>query len=356
MNPESSADTTSKGWIRNQVSYFSAVELSKKKSANILKGALGHWIDFFLIALIFCATFFAVSFVLIGTEVIIGELAGDDTFVTIVSHPLENNLVPSFSEWSKAPDEPLEHLRVVGVLSILIGLITLVCFIIVLIQLFKQNVGLGILGIIIGLFTFIWGWVKAKEKDLTRVMTVWTTLWVAQIIIYVVILVVPRIIPIANFIIAVLVGLYALYFYITYLIAEDGQTRGMRIANIELFRKDGKELSSRGGIGGIGAGPAIILSLFYIIFLPIFGIVSYLQFEFAFLWSFIDGFKKLDLVFAGTDIVLNLLLSFGYWILSVAIILLGILIFGIIFHIVWLLAGVIADVLGKDEPEMGISL
>jgi len=62
------------------------------------------------------------------------------------------------------------------------------------------------------------------------------------------------------------------------------------------------------------------------------------------------------LVFAGNNVALNLLMTFGYWIVSVGIVLAGIVIFGIVFHIIWLLAGVIANVLGKDEPEMGVSL
>jgi hypothetical protein len=58
----------------------------------------------------------------------------------------------------------------------------LVCFVIVLIQLFKQNVGLGILGLLCSLFTFIWGWVKAAELQLKKVMVWWTILLVGTIV------------------------------------------------------------------------------------------------------------------------------------------------------------------------------
>ena len=71
-----------------------------------------------------------------------------------------------------------------SVLMTLLGLGSLVCLILVLIPLFKENVGLGILGIICGLFTFVWGWVKAKEKGLTKIMTIWTILWVATMLVY----------------------------------------------------------------------------------------------------------------------------------------------------------------------------
>ena len=50
-----------------------------------------------------------------------------------------------------------------------------ICFIMVLIPLFKtKGVGHGILGIICGLYTFIWGWINAKQLNLTKVMLVWT--------------------------------------------------------------------------------------------------------------------------------------------------------------------------------------
>jgi hypothetical protein len=61
------------------------------------------------------------------------------------------------------------------ILLIAVVLVSLVCWIKVLIVLFsKAGVGLGILGIICSLFAFIWGWMKHKEYGLTKVMTVWT--------------------------------------------------------------------------------------------------------------------------------------------------------------------------------------
>jgi hypothetical protein len=69
-----------------------------------------------------------------------------------------------------------------AILAMLCSLGCLVCFIIVLIQLFKENVGLGILGLICGIFTYIWGWVKAAELNLKKVMLWWTILLIGSII------------------------------------------------------------------------------------------------------------------------------------------------------------------------------
>jgi len=74
-------------------------------------------------------------------------------------------------------------MAIASILLVLLGLGSLVCWILVLIPLFKENVGLGILGIICGIFTFVWGWVKAKEKDLTTVMIVWTVLIILSLIV-----------------------------------------------------------------------------------------------------------------------------------------------------------------------------
>ncbi|MBN1998713.1 hypothetical protein JW935_14230 [candidate division KSB1 bacterium] len=57
----------------------------------------------------------------------------------------------------------------------LISAVSIVCWIMVLIKLFKkEGVGLGILGIICGLYTFIWGWLNHKKQNLTIVMIVWS--------------------------------------------------------------------------------------------------------------------------------------------------------------------------------------
>ena len=69
-------------------------------------------------------------------------------------------------------------------LGLLVNLICLICFIIVLIKLF-QNEGVlkGILGLICGLYTFIWGWMNATKLNIKTIMMVWTLLIIVAIII-----------------------------------------------------------------------------------------------------------------------------------------------------------------------------
>lgn len=69
-----------------------------------------------------------------------------------------------------------------GILAIVCGVASLVCWIMVLIKIFKDNVGLGILGIICSLFAFIYGWVKATEYGIKKVMLWWTILILAGIV------------------------------------------------------------------------------------------------------------------------------------------------------------------------------
>jgi hypothetical protein len=60
-------------------------------------------------------------------------------------------------------------------LILLVGLVNFVLAIIVLIRLFRRKGILhGILGLICMLYTFIWGWMKAKEENLTTIMIAWT--------------------------------------------------------------------------------------------------------------------------------------------------------------------------------------
>ncbi len=62
-------------------------------------------------------------------------------------------------------------------LMYLVGLGSLVCAILVLIKLFqKEGVGLGILGILCFLYTFIWGWINHKAQKITNIMLIWTAL------------------------------------------------------------------------------------------------------------------------------------------------------------------------------------
>jgi hypothetical protein len=70
-----------------------------------------------------------------------------------------------------------------GLLAMLLALGCLVCFIIVLIKLFQNEGALkGILGLICGLYTFIWGWINATKLGIKNIMLIWTALIILSII------------------------------------------------------------------------------------------------------------------------------------------------------------------------------
>ena len=61
------------------------------------------------------------------------------------------------------------------ILAGLTSLVAFVMFVIVLIKLFQREGALkGILGIICALYTFVWGWMKNKEENITTFMWIWT--------------------------------------------------------------------------------------------------------------------------------------------------------------------------------------
>lgn len=67
----------------------------------------------------------------------------------------------------------------------LVSLASLVCLIAVLIPLFKkEGVLKGILGIICGLYTYIWGWMHVNDESLKlkNWMYVWTVVIILNII------------------------------------------------------------------------------------------------------------------------------------------------------------------------------
>jgi hypothetical protein len=58
-------------------------------------------------------------------------------------------------------------------LSYIAAGLSVVCWILVLVQMFKQSVGKGILGLICGLYAFIWGWMNSN-LGLKNIMLLWT--------------------------------------------------------------------------------------------------------------------------------------------------------------------------------------
>ncbi len=74
-------------------------------------------------------------------------------------------------------------MSILSILYFLVSLVALVLAILVLIKLFQKEGALkGILGIICMLYTFIWGWMKAKELQITNIMWGWTACIVVQLI------------------------------------------------------------------------------------------------------------------------------------------------------------------------------
>ena len=70
-----------------------------------------------------------------------------------------------------------------AILAQLVGLACLVPFIMVLIKLFQTKGALhGILGIICGLYTFIWGWMNATTLNIKNIMLIWTGLIIVSVI------------------------------------------------------------------------------------------------------------------------------------------------------------------------------
>jgi hypothetical protein len=76
-------------------------------------------------------------------------------------------------------------------LMTLFGIVSLVCFILVLVEMFRrQQTGLAIAFIVLAFCTgigfpiaFVYGWTKAGEWNLKKVMVGWTVCWVVQLVI-----------------------------------------------------------------------------------------------------------------------------------------------------------------------------
>lgn len=327
MNPESNPARTPQGWLKNQVNQFSPKEISEKKSPHIIRAAFGHWFDFFKFAITFLAVFLFVQFILIGGEILFTDISGIKVLAPLEKLP-EEVPVQAVEEDTSAVEEEMED------------------------EMAEEDaLAEDVSDEIETVAEAVIPTPEAGEEDPweARARAFFGTssdeypdfISFDQF----------RLVMTINTIIALLLAIFVFYYHFFYLLSEDGQTYGLRSGRVELIRKDGRELSSGGGIGGLGKGPAIIFSVFYLIFLPVFFILTKLQVEYAFLWSFIEGFKTLDLAIAGHDIVLNILLMFGHWILSIVILVGACFVIGLLFHIIWMLANIIANTIGKDEPK-----
>lgn len=70
------------------------------------------------------------------------------------------------------------------ILSMLLVLGSVICFVIVLIKLFQTEGALkGILGLICSLYTFIWGWMNATKLNIKNIMMIWTAILILAFIV-----------------------------------------------------------------------------------------------------------------------------------------------------------------------------
>jgi len=70
-----------------------------------------------------------------------------------------------------------------GILGTIVWLGCIVCLIMVVIKMFQsQGVLHGILGLICGLYAFIWGWINADREGLKNIMMIWTLLLLVSIV------------------------------------------------------------------------------------------------------------------------------------------------------------------------------
>lgn len=69
------------------------------------------------------------------------------------------------------------------VLLVVGGIGSLVCWIMILIKMFQNDKPLiGILGILCGLWAFIWGWMKSSSLGLKKTMMLWSACFVLSIV------------------------------------------------------------------------------------------------------------------------------------------------------------------------------
>lgn len=64
-----------------------------------------------------------------------------------------------------------------GILALVALIGCVICWIIVLVKIFQNDGALkGIIGLICGLFAFIWGWMNATRLGVKNIMMIWTVL------------------------------------------------------------------------------------------------------------------------------------------------------------------------------------
>jgi len=70
-----------------------------------------------------------------------------------------------------------------GILGMVVWLGCIICLIMVVIKMLQDAGPLhGILGIICGLYAFIWGWINSDRLGIRNIMLIWTLLIVVSIV------------------------------------------------------------------------------------------------------------------------------------------------------------------------------
>ncbi|GEM_PF-4801118 len=68
------------------------------------------------------------------------------------------------------------------IMAILANLVGFAFMIVILVKIFKENTGLGILGIFFPAFIYVYGWIKVKDYKCMKLMIAWTGLTVVAIL------------------------------------------------------------------------------------------------------------------------------------------------------------------------------
>ena len=69
------------------------------------------------------------------------------------------------------------------ILALLASLGCIVCWIIVVVKMFQTAGAVqGIIGLICGIWAFIWGWMNAGKAGIRNIMLIWTILIIAGIV------------------------------------------------------------------------------------------------------------------------------------------------------------------------------
>ncbi|BDS05290.1 hypothetical protein NT6N_03300 [Oceaniferula spumae] len=73
-------------------------------------------------------------------------------------------------------------------IAILLWVGSVACWVMTLIKMFKsETTGIAVLGILCGLWAFIWGWKNAEKQNHQQIMKIWTGLMIGAIVINVIV-------------------------------------------------------------------------------------------------------------------------------------------------------------------------